>query len=76
MAVQQVVSMDSLCSKCHRLATTKVKKQVLKQETRHIWIGLILRTRESTTELQKRIETNNIYVCERHFKAEYVSKFA
>ena len=35
-------------------------------------VRLILRTRETTEELKKRIETSNIFVCERHFKPECI----
>jgi hypothetical protein len=36
-----------------------------------------LRTRELTTELKKRIEASNLYVCELHFKPDCIltSKF-
>ena len=44
----------------------------LKQNARAEWLRLILRTRESTPELQKRIDANNIYICELHFKQECV----
>ena len=43
-------------------------KKSLKQNARAEWLHLILRTRESTPELQKRIDANNIYICELHFK--------
>ena len=44
----------------------------LKQNARAEWLRLILRTRESTPELQKRIDANNIYICELHFKQECI----
>ncbi len=44
----------------------------LKQNARGEWLRLILRTRESTPELQKRVEANNIYICELHFKPECI----
>ena len=44
----------------------------LKGKAREEWIRLILRTRETTKELKKRIEANNIFVCERHFKPECI----
>ena len=44
--------------------------KTLKTNARQAWISLILRTRESTPELKKRIEANNIYLCELHFKPE------
>ena len=44
----------------------------LKQTARKEWIRLILRTRETTEELNKRIEASNVFVCERHFKPEYI----
>ena len=42
----------------------------LKRKAREEWIRLILRTRETTKELKKEIEANNIFVCELHFKPE------
>jgi hypothetical protein len=44
----------------------------LKNNTRQAWLNLILRTRESTPELKKSIEANNIHICERHFKPECI----
>ena len=44
----------------------------LKQKAREEWIRLILRTRETTKELKKEIEANNIFVCERHSKPECI----
>lgn len=44
----------------------------LKRKAREEWLRLILRTREMTSELKKRIEANNIFVCERHFKPECI----
>jgi hypothetical protein len=44
----------------------------LKTNARESWLNLILRTRQLTPELKKRIEKNNIYVCERHFKPECI----
>ena len=44
--------------------------KTLKKNTRQAWLSLILRTRESTPALNKRIEANNIYLCELHFKPE------
>ena len=44
----------------------------VKRKAREEWIRLILRTRETTKELKKRIEANNIFVCERHFKLECI----
>ena len=49
--------------------TSSVKKQA-----REKWLEIILRNREVTSELKKRIANNNIHVCERHFKNEYISK--
>ena len=45
----------------------------LKNNARKAWINLILRTRESTPDLKKRIEANNIYICELHFKPECIN---
>ena len=44
----------------------------LKRKAREEWIRLILRTRQTTADLKKRIEANNIFVCERHFKSECI----
>ena len=44
----------------------------LKRKAGEVWIRLILRTRETTKELKKEIEANNIFVCERHFKPECI----
>ncbi len=46
----------------------------IKKEVREKWLEIIFRTREITPELKKRILNNNIYVCERHFKNECISK--
>lgn len=45
----------------------------LKRKAREEWLRLVLRTRELTPELKKRIEANNIFICERHFKPECIS---
>ena len=37
------------------------------------WRPLVLKTRELTPELKKRIESNNTSICERHFKPECIS---
>ena len=49
----------------------------LKTKAREEWLRLILRTRELTAELKKRIEASNLYVCELHFKPDCIltSKF-
>ena len=49
----------------------------LKTKAREEWLRLILRTREKTPALKKRIEANNIFVCELHFKPDCIltSKF-
>lgn len=44
----------------------------IKKKSREEWLKIILRTREMTPELKTRIDNNNIYVCERHFKAECI----
>lgn len=44
----------------------------LKLKTREEWIRLVTRTRESTPELRKRIETNKLCICELHFKPECI----
>ena len=49
----------------------------VKTKAREEWLRLLLRTRETTPELKKRIEANNIYLCELHFKSDCIltSKF-
>ena len=44
----------------------------LKKNAGQAWLNLILRTRELTPELKKSIDRNNIHICERHFKPEYI----
>jgi hypothetical protein len=44
----------------------------LKRKAREEWLRLLLRTRQMTPELKTRIETNNIYICELHFKPECI----
>ena len=44
----------------------------LKNNARTEWLRVILRTREMTPDLKQRIDKNEIYVCERHFKAEVI----
>lgn len=44
----------------------------LKANARKEWLNVILRTRELTAELKKRIDANNIYICELHFKPECI----
>jgi hypothetical protein len=44
----------------------------LKRKAREEWLRLLLRTRQMTPELKIRIETNNIYICELHFKPECI----
>ena len=65
-AVQRAVNISSLFLNCHESEEIKT----LKKNTRQAWLSLILRTRESTPQLKKRIEANNIYLCELHFKPE------
>ena len=45
----------------------------LKQNAREEWLRLILRTREMTPDLKKQIESNNIHLCELHFKPECIN---
>ena len=47
-----------------------------KQEARKGWIDAILRTRQLDADLKKQIENNRIYICEIHFKDEYIERFA
>lgn len=44
----------------------------LKGTARQEWLRLLLRTREMTTDLKKRIDANNIYLCDLHFKPECI----
>ena len=44
----------------------------MKLKARKEWLRLVLRTRELTPELKKRIEANNKFICERHFKPECI----
>ena len=44
----------------------------LKKKAREEWLRLILRTREMTPELKQRIDANNIYICELHFKSDCI----
>ena len=44
----------------------------LKSDARKEWLRVILRTRENTPELKKRIDANNIFLCELHFKPELI----
>ena len=34
--------------------------------------ALVLRTRELTPDLKKRIDVNNLFLCQLHFKAEFI----
>ena len=44
----------------------------MKLKARKEWLRLVLWTRELTPELKKRIEANNIFICERHFRPECI----
>ena len=44
----------------------------LKNNARTEWRRVILRTREMTPGLKQRIDKNQIYLCERYFKAEFI----
>ncbi|CAB4042702.1 Transposable element P transposase [Paramuricea clavata] len=48
----------------------------LKSDARKEWLRVILRTRENTPELKKRINENNIFLCELHFKPELIYQHA
>ncbi|CAB4032699.1 Hypothetical predicted protein [Paramuricea clavata] len=48
----------------------------LKSDARKEWLRVILRTRVNTSELKKRIDENNIFLCELHFKPELISQHA
>ena len=47
-----------------------------KEEARKSWINAILRTRQLDANLKGHIESNNIHICESHFKAEYIETFS
>ena len=47
-----------------------------KEEARKSWINAILRTRQLDANLKGQIESNNIHICESHFKAEYIETFS
>ena len=47
---------------------TKAKKETVRKE----WLRVVLRTRELTPDLKKRIAANNLFLCELHFKAEFI----
>ena len=47
---------------------TKAKKETACKE----WILVVLRTTEFTQDLKKRIEANNLFLCEQHLKAKFV----
>jgi hypothetical protein len=44
----------------------------LKSTARAEWLWLLLRTREITEDLKTRIDANNIYLCDLHFKPECI----
>jgi hypothetical protein len=44
----------------------------LKASARKEWLNIILRTRELTPELKTQIDVGNIYLCELHFKPEWI----
>ncbi len=46
--------------------------KALKVTARREWLRVVLRTREMTPDLKKRIDENNLFLCERHFKAEFI----
>ena len=47
---------------------TKARRLKARKE----WLRLVLRKRELTRKLKKRIEANNIFICERHLKRESI----
>ena len=47
--------------------------KALKEIARKDWLRVILRTREMTPELKRRIDENKIFLSERHFKAEVIT---
>ena len=68
-------------SRIHKLSQFKIPTigaadtdytKALKRKTREEWLRLILRTRVMTPELKASIETNNIHICELHFKPECI----
>ena len=53
-------------------ATDGEETASLKRKARGEWLRLLLRTREMTGDLKQRIEANNIYLCDLHFKPECI----
>ncbi len=53
-------------------ATDGEETASLKRKAREEWLRLLLRTREMTGDLKQRIEANNIYLCDLHFKPECI----
>ena len=47
---------------------TKAKKETARKEL----LRVVLRTRELTPDLKKRIDASNLFLCELHFKAEFI----
>jgi hypothetical protein len=47
---------------------TKAKKETSDKE----WLHVILQMLQLTPYLKKRIDANNLFLCELHFKAEFI----
>ena len=43
----------------------------LKKKAREEWLRVLLRTRQVTADLKKRIEANNIFFCDLHFNVSF-----
>ena len=41
-------------------------------EWRKAWLGEILKTREPTSDFKAMIAENNVYACEKHFRADEI----
>jgi hypothetical protein len=46
-----------------------------KRNVREEWLRIILRTREKTADLQKQIDENKTFLCDRDFKPEWQNVF-
>ncbi len=53
-------------------ATDGEETAAKKRNAREEWLRIILRTREKTADLQKQIDGNKTFLCERHFKPECI----
>ena len=70
LAVQQVEKAVFRC--LNYLLLLEAETAILKNNAHKEWLRVILRTREMAPDLKQRIEKNEIYLCERHFKVEFI----